>query len=104
MSKPLLTEFGIHYRLRSCDCGRKVGSGNITLKVAHHGVTIFHFFALPSSSCSVLPIEANKHCKNNFLKADRLYLDLPVYAELLEIHVFPKCISRMHFCISQLIA
>ena len=68
VSKPLLTEFGIHYRLGSCACGRKVGSGNTTLKVAHHGVTIFRFFALPSSSCSVLPIEANKHCKNNFLK------------------------------------
>ena len=69
VSRPLLTEFGIHYRLESCACGREVGSGNTTLKVAYHGVTIFRFFALPSSSCSVLPIEANKHhCINNFLK------------------------------------
>ena len=74
VSKPLLTEFGIQYRLESCACGRKVGSGNTMLKVAHHGVTIFHFFALPSSSCSVLPIETNNHCINIFLKRKSTFI------------------------------
>ena len=33
---------------------------------------------------------------SRLIMADRLHFDLPVYAELFEI--FPKCISRMHFC------